>query len=201
METINDLSAVHAQFTDSLQKIDYWIRYAFRRYRPQDRREAILDCHAAMWSAWHGLILKGKNPIDIGVTGIANNAIRYVKHGRRLGNTNSGRGAMDVYTHASKTRENYVHNFDFHNGWRTALSVDCHTDPADDAAFRIDFAEWLSSLTEVKRRIAELLAEGNRPGTVARMVGMSPARVTQVRHELEANWAIFQADTPIDTVA
>ena len=48
--------------------------------------------------AWHGLIRKGKDPLAVGVTGIANNAIRYVRNGRRVGNTTCGRGAMDVFT-------------------------------------------------------------------------------------------------------
>ena len=69
------------------------------------------------------------------------------------------------------------------------------------AAFRVDFAAWLGDLPEKKQRVAELLAEGHEPGLVARIVGLSPARVTQLRHELELSWLAFQGGaTPVATV-
>ena len=58
--------------------------------RWQDHEEAVAEARAAAWSAWHGLIRKGKDPLAVGVTGIANNAIRYVRNGRRVGNTSCG---------------------------------------------------------------------------------------------------------------
>ena len=60
------------------------------------------------------------------------------------------------------------------------------------AAFRIDFGDWLAGLPPTKRRIAELLAEGHQGGVVARMLGLSPARITQVRSDLASGWAAFQ---------
>jgi hypothetical protein len=60
---------------------------------------------------------------------------------------------------------------------------------------------WLTGLPERKRQIALLLTEGHEPGLVARIVGVSPARVSQLRHELEANWKVFQSGaTPGATV-
>ena len=58
-----------------------------------------------------------------------------------------------------------------------------------------------AGLPETKRQIAELLAEGHEPGLVARIVGVSPARVSQLRTELEASWQAFQGGaTPVATV-
>ena len=82
---MSTLSLTHAQqqFTAHLSALEDAAGYAFRRRRWQDREEAVAEARAAAWSAWHGLIRKGKDPLAVGVTGIANNAIRYVRNGRR----------------------------------------------------------------------------------------------------------------------
>ena len=75
------------------------------------------------------------------------------------------------------------------------------TFPADEAAFRVDFAAWLGGLPEKKRRVAELLAEGHEGVVVARLVGIAQSRVSQLRHELEASWGALQGEaTPVATV-
>ena len=89
------LCVAQEQFTATLKAVEVAARFAFRRRRRQDREEAVAEATAAAWSAWHGLIRKGKDPLAVGVTGIANNAIRYVRNGRRVGNTTCGRGAME----------------------------------------------------------------------------------------------------------
>jgi hypothetical protein len=80
--------------------------------RRQEYEEALAEARAAAWSAWHGLIRKGKDPLAIGVTGIAMNAIRYVRNGRRVGNTSCGPGAMDVFRKAQKARDFKVVSLD-----------------------------------------------------------------------------------------
>ena len=196
------LVAAQEMFAAYLPAIDNAARFAFRRRRRQDREEALAEARAAAWSAWHGLILKGKDPLAVGVTGIANNAIRYVRNGRRVGNTTCGRGAMDVFHRKAQAAGGFKvvsldSNDQFIPGWLVGtwkewLACDHRVGPADAAAFRLDFAAWLTGLPGRKRQIAELLAEGHEPGLVARLVGVSPARVTQLRHELEASWRAFQ---------
>jgi hypothetical protein len=93
------LSLTHAQrqFTAHLPAVDNAAGYAFRRRRRQDREEALAEARAAAWSSWAGLLRRGKDPIEVGVNGIANNAVRYVKSGRKLGNPTCGRGSWDVW--------------------------------------------------------------------------------------------------------
>ena len=200
------LVAAQEKFTATLKAVEVAARFAFRRLRRQDREEAVAEATAAAWSAWHGLIGKGKNPLAVGVTGIAKNAIRYVRNGRRVGNTTCGRGAMDVFRKAQKARDFKVVSLDSNDQfipgslvgtWKEWLACDHRVGPADAAAFRVDFAAWLTGLPGRKRQIAELLAEGHEPGLVARLVGVSPARVTQLRHELEASWRAFQGPAPV----
>jgi hypothetical protein len=108
---------------------------------------------------------------------------------------------MDVFRKAQKARDLKVVSLDSNDQfipgwlvgtWKEWLACDHRVGPADEAAFRVDFAAWLTGLPGRKRQIAELLAEGHEPGLVARLVAVSPARVTQLRHELEARWVAFQ---------
>jgi hypothetical protein len=203
------LSLTHAQqqFTATLAAVDNAARFAFRGRRRQDREEAVAEARAAAWSAWHGLIRKGKNPIEVGIHAIARHAIGYVKSGRKLGNPTSGRGARDVWhPRARRALGLRVVSFEELAGpppgsWREWLAEDNRVSPADQACFRLDFAAWLGGMPEKKRRVAELLAEGHEGVVVARLVGIAQSRVSQLRHELEATWRAFQGGaTPVATV-
>jgi hypothetical protein len=202
------LVAAQEKFTAYLPAVENATRFAFRhrRLRRHDYEDILAEVIAACWRAWVGLISRGRNPIEVGVCGIANQAARYVRTGRRVGNTTSGPGAMDVFRKAQKARDFKVVSLDSNDQfipgwlvgtWKEWLACDHRVGPADAAAFRVDFAAWLTGLPGRKRQIAELLAEGHEPGLVARLVGIAPSRVSQVRHELEASWRAFQGPAPV----
>ena len=203
------LSLTHAQqqFIAHLPAVDNAARYAFRRRRRQDREEALAEARAAAWSAWHGLIRKGKDPVEVGVTGIANNAIRNIRQGRRIGNRTCGRGAMDIQ-HPRVHRALGLRVVSFaelagpHVGsWRDWLAEDNRVTPADQAIFHLDYQTWLAGLPEKKRWVAELLALGHEGFVVARLIGIAQSRVSQLRGELAGSWEAFQAGaTPVATV-
>ena len=209
---MSTLSLTHAQqqFTDHLSAVDNAARFAFRRRRRQDREEAVAEARAAAWSAWAGLLRRGKDPVEVGVHAIANNAIRYVRNGRRVGNTSCGPGAMDVFRKAQKARDFKVVSLDSNDQfipgwlvgtWKEWLACDHRVGPADAAAFRVDFAVWLAGLPEKKRWVAELLAEGHEGVVVARLIGIAQSRVCQLRRELAESWGAFQGGaTPVATV-
>ena len=75
--------------------------------------------------------------------------------------------------------------------WREALLEDRQSTPADLAAMRIDTAEWLETLSGRDRRIAERLARGETTQGAARIFGISPGRVSQLRRELCRKWYAF----------
>ena len=66
--------------------------------------------------------------------------------------------------------------------------------PADLAAFRIDFPDWLGTLSGRDRRIVEDLAFGERTGDVAVKYGVSPSRISQMRRQLQEGWEAFIGD-------
>src|SRR5262245_33361272 len=193
---------IHRQFEAALPQIENTIRFQFRRWPGRRREEAIADARAAAWHAWHGLIARGKDPLSVGPTGIASNACRYVKAGRRLGTGPCGRAAMDVYRRRSQKKlgfelvglgpETGRSPVRSHDGWRDWLAGANHWTPADAATFRIDFAAWLEMLSPRKRRVAELLAMGHGTGEVADLLGVTAGAISQARAWLEGSWARFQ---------
>jgi hypothetical protein len=198
------LASAQQSFTDTLSAVEDAVKFAFRRrLRPQEYEEALAEARAAAWSAWHGLVERGKDPVEVGVHGIASNSIRWVRARRRVGNPTCGRGAMDVYhPRAQATCGFTLVSLDSGDvalaetsgagTWREWLAEDNKVTPADEAAFRVDFEGWLAGLPGRKRRVAELLAEGHEGVVVARTVGIAPSRVTQLRSELAAGWRAFQ---------
>ena len=155
---------------------------------------------AAAWSAWVGLLSRGKDPVQVGVHGIANNAVRYVRNGRRVANRSCGRGAMDVYhPEARKARGFRVINPDSLDetvgGSPPGVWTNSCT-PADEACFRVDHEQWLGTLPPRRRRIAELLTEGHGTLEVAREIGVTPAAISQARSWLCESWRKFQGEVP-----
>ena len=193
----------HRRFEESLPRIDAVIRYRLRRWPPGRRAEAAADARAAAWHAWAGLLRRGRDPLAVGVAGIAANACRYVARGRRFGCGAAGRSAIDALDPRALRRVGYrVVSLDDPTGgeggaWRRWLVADDRARPADEAAFRIDFAEWLGRLPGRLRRIAGLLAEGHGTSQVARRLGVTPGAISQARAALARSWDEFQAQAAV----
>jgi DNA-directed RNA polymerase specialized sigma24 family protein len=191
--------AFHEHFTALLPQLTQAARFAFRGRNVTDQEEAVADVQAAAWSAWHGLIKRGKNPLEIGPIGILNNAIKYVRHGRRVGNPGSGRGRTDLWQRKTQRLGGFklVRLADAQRDGtiRAWVASDHRSTPATHAVFLIDFQDWLGRLSERRRQSALLLAEGFGTREVSQQLGISPSAISQTRAALEQNWAQFQADT------
>jgi hypothetical protein len=198
--SIASLIDAQREFTAHLPAVENATRYAFRRRRLKrhDYEEILAEAIAACWSAWTGLISRGKDPLEVGVCGIANQAVRYVRAGRRIANRTCGRGKMDVFhRRAQEARgfrvldsggvEEAIEDAD-HGVWRNCCT------PADEACFRVDYADWLKGLAPRRRRTAELLAAGHGTLEVARQVGVSAPAISQARLALERSWRDYQRE-------
>ncbi len=78
--------------------------------------------------------------------------------------------------------------------WQEILVEDRTASPADIAAMRIDFQDWLDQLPRQQRLIAEVLATGEQTKAVSRMFHISAGRVSQVRGELQDSWRALQRE-------
>jgi hypothetical protein len=77
--------------------------------------------------------------------------------------------------------------------WKEVLADSRRATPADMAALRIDFGDWLQTLSLRDRRLAHALARGEETGCVAQMFRLTAGRVSQLRRELYRSWQRFGA--------
>jgi hypothetical protein len=77
------------------------------------------------------------------------------------------------------------------NAWTEVLVEDRRSGPAEIAASRIDFKDWLRSLPHQERKIAASLASGETTSEAAKQFGVSASRISQVRRELKESWEEF----------
>jgi hypothetical protein len=198
------LTQVQQEFVAALPAMEIVIRFQLRRVPRRHRAEALADAVAASWHAWHGLVKRGKDPLAVGPNGIAMNASRYTKAGRRLGTGPSGRGAMDVFNRKAQKAcglrlISLNRSVERDAGsqpdlWREWLAEDNRVSPANEAAFRLDLAVWLDSLPARKRQMAELLAQGFGTSEVATLLEVTAPAVSIARTWLEASWRAFQGE-------
>jgi hypothetical protein len=202
--SLASLALAREQFEAALPTIVATAEYAFRKLRRQDREEAVAEARAAAFSAWHGLVRRGTDPVGVGITGIAHNAVRYVKNGRRIANRHCGRGALDVHHRRAQRRCGFrILSLDSDaefaprsasGSWRDWVIADDRANPAQQACIRIDIEAWLAGLPSRKRRMAELLAIGHETGVVAQLLGVTPGAVSQARAWLARSWRTFQGE-------
>ena len=71
---------------------------------------------------------------------------------------------------------------------------------AEIAATRIDFREWLRTLSKMQKKAATKLASGETTGAVAELLKVSSGRISSLRRELLEKWKQFQGEDPLDQV-
>jgi len=97
--------------------------------------------------------------------------------------------------HGAQLHHYYAHRSgDGTDGWRQLAIEDRKASIPDLAAFRINFAQWLKSLTRRDRRIIAAFVSGERTMAVSERIGISEARVSQLRRKYEREWTVFQRE-------
>src|SRR4029077_8975230 len=71
------------------------------------------------------------------------------------------------------------------------LRDNTHSPVIDQVVFRLDFPDWLLTLTDRNRHVVADLMAGEGTGDVARKFGLSPGRVSQLRRQFEDDWAVL----------
>ena len=178
------------QFLEMLPQIRSQACRAFRRLQREQRDEMVQEVVANAFCRFMGLVHQGKASRAFG-TPLANFAIRQAIAGRRVGSRSR---SLDVSSPlVCAARGILVERLDDEQSeWRAALIEDRRASPADTAAARIDVTAWFRALSESHRRIASALAMGETTSEVARLFGLSAARVSQIRCLLYASWQTFQ---------
>jgi hypothetical protein len=125
---------------------------------------------------------------------LATYACRQTREGRQCGTSLNVRDLTSRHCqHQTGVRGHSLQQRDPETGdWQELVVEDRQASPADVAATRIDFREWLATLSHKKREIAEWLAQGESTQAVARQFRVSNGRISQLRRELQASWEEFQ---------
>jgi hypothetical protein len=182
----------HAGYLQMLPAIRRQARRRLGRLSGEAREDAFQEILADTVVAYARLAELGREDLAY-PTPLVTYAVKKLRAGRRVGNRLNVR---DVTSEQCQRRQRFVveriDRLSKNSGeWREVLVEDRHASPAEIAAIRVDFCDWLNSLSLRDRRIAEQLAIGETSGRVARMFAVSTGRISQLRRELLRSWSEF----------
>jgi hypothetical protein len=186
------ISTHQDRFLEMLPLIHEQASHAFRRELPERREELVAAVIANCWVAFVRLVDRGFVDV-VYPTPLARFAIKQVRTGRRVGTKLNVLDISSKYCQRTKgvTLERLDVLNDSGDAWREVVVEDKTAGPAQIAATRIDFGNWLKSLPRTKRQIAKFLATGQSTQKTARKFHVSSGRVSQVRRELARAWFEF----------
>jgi hypothetical protein len=188
-----------------LPRIQTHAQIKFRRLPAAQREEAITETIAAACQSYQLLAAQGRLHRAYPST-LAGYAVRHVNNGRHVGGHQDT--AKDALSPVAQARhEVKVISYDTKQGigrpqgWRQVAIESRRVSIPDLAAFRLDFADWLGTLTRRDRRIIGALVAGERTSEVAGRFKVSPGRISQLRRQYEREWQIFQGEIGLGTAA
>ena len=187
--------AWHAGFLALLPAIARHAGIAFRHLDAEAREEAVQECLVNALVAYGRLVQLGKVDLAYPMV-LARYAVAQFHAGRRIACRLSVRDVMSPA--ARKQRGIRLERLDRYDRdeefWLEAVVEDHRTPVAEQAAFRIDFPDWLGGLSCRHRRAAELLAVSHTTREVAQRCKVSDGRVSQMRRELHCSWQRFHGE-------
>jgi hypothetical protein len=188
--------AWHKRFLDMLPAIRRQAHFAFHDLTPQSREDAVDEVIGLALVAFVQLVERGKAK-QAYPSPLAQYAIRHVRAGREVGTRLNVRDVASRYAQQQRGFQlQRLDHFDSEEGaWMEALVEDKRATPADTAASRTDFAAWLKMLSPRRRRMANFLAIGETTNRAARRFHVSPARISQIRRELQQSWDRFHGQS------
>jgi hypothetical protein len=179
-----------------LPAVEAVAKIRFSRLPIGEQEEGLAEATATAMLAFVRLLKRGKDPI-VFAGRLAKLAVLRVLAGRLAGSPDN---CQDVLSRLARHRHgHHLESLETEsrlNGvdWESALVENGRITPADLAASRIDFSEWLARMKHRHRQIAETLAAGYHTEEVAELFQLSPGRVSQLRREFESSWRQFQRE-------
>ena len=187
--------AWHAVLLAMLPSIRRQAQFAFRYLTLDACEEAVQEVIAYAVLAVKTLYDRGRLELAY-PSALAMYGIKRVNTGRRLGTKLNIRDVSSKYCQRKKNV--VVEQLDqcskATGQWQEVLVEDRHAGPAQTAAARIDFRNWLASMSPRNRQIARALATGEQTDVVARQFNLSKGRISQLRSELRRSWSEFHGE-------
>jgi hypothetical protein len=193
MSIVNEVSASAQRVTDwqtpfaaMLPAIERQARRSLACIPRRDREEALQAIIAYAAVAYARLVQRGKAHLGY-PTPLANFGLKQFQAGRNVG------GRMNCRDVGSKRcRRASVERLD---DWKDVLVETRRSTPAEIASLRIDFGDWLQTLSPRDRRAAKALVRGEQTSGVAKLFRLTAGRVSQLRRELYWSWQEFVGET------
>jgi hypothetical protein len=185
----------HRQFLALLPQIVTHAKIAFRHLKPEARAEMVQEVVCNAMQAFVRLFQLKKTDIAYAAP-LAAYGCRQALDGRKVGGHLNVKDVSSSYCQRVKgVVMDRLDRFDPEEDCSEEVVVEDRTaGPADIARTRIDFSDWLASLTRRDRRIAEFLAQGETTSAAARKFKVSDGRISQLRKELAQSWHRFVGD-------
>lgn len=192
----------HRQFLALLPQIVTHAKIVFRNLEPEARAEMVQEVVCNAMQAFVRLVQLKKTDIAYAAP-LAAYGCRQARDGRKVG---GHLNHLDVSSAYCQRLQNVVlerldHFDNEENAWQQVLVEDKHADASQIVQTKLDFSDWLASLTRRDRKIAQFLANGESTRAAAEKFKVSDGRISQLRRELAANWRRFVGDEPGDGAA
>jgi hypothetical protein len=177
-----------------LPRIEAHGKVYFRHVRCRHRKqELIAEMAALSWRWFLRLVRRGKDALKF-VSTLAVYAARAISSGRRVCGRERAHDAMSAST--QRNRGFAVGSLpEVSTPLRGPLAdalVDNTVSPVlDQVAFRIDFPAWRRTRSERDRRVIDRMMVGESTAILARLFGVSSARISQMRREFHDDWHSF----------
>jgi len=174
-----------------LPVVERHARVVFRHWNRSDREEAVAE---AVASAFVSVLALGRRGRDVSQfpSQVARYAALCAQSGRQVGSRSSAR---DVLSRTARLRHGFRVQRLPHSGEACSQAfVSDQTPIPEQVALRIDFPEFLRTLSRRERQMALQLAEGWAAKVVAHRFGLSPGRVTQLRQQWHDEWRAFHRE-------
>ena len=201
---------LHAAFLALVPTIRKRARIAFAFCKCANQKaDRIAETLALAWRSFVRLHERGRNPSAFPVV-FAIYVARAVASGRRIA---GGETVNDVMSQTAQRKHgfsvnefsdpNFVPSHELLNdphaqkildALEERLTDNTLTPVPDQAAFRIDFREWLRTLSTRERTMAHAMMREEGTNDLSRKFGVSPGRISQLRSKLRAEWATFCGD-------
>ncbi len=192
-------------FVALLPRIRTHVSYALRGVAgPDVRDELAAEAVALAWKHFAALAARGRHPEEFAST-LARRCAQAARAGRRLTGSERARDTLSAVARA-RHRVVLVRLADRvpapgRDGCcpgaevvAAGLLVDPRARVPDQAAFRLDFPAWRAALPANHRAAADLLAGGDGTAEAAARLGVTPARVSQLRRALLDSWLAFHGE-------
>jgi hypothetical protein len=189
-------SELEARFAALLPVIERYAPMVTRLRCPGLRADALAELTGLTWAYFIHLARKGRDASQFPAS-LVYRAAQHVRAGRRL----CGQEPMkDPMSWTCQRRRGFTIDRlpDFAtltgNPIEEALHDNAQTPPPEQAAFRIDWPEFLETRSDRDRVLIGQMALGERTRDLADAFNISPARISQLRREFMDDWAKFIGD-------